>query len=552
MIENIRKYRGLIIVFIALVIFSLVIGIKDDLFTSRSSGDSLFRINGRTYGQRDFHQLGSAAFDLTSGLARSGDFGLYQMLMGLTAGATSQENAPEKFFANRILLREAKEEFGVFPGEKAISERVKSMRAFAGPEGQFSEEIYRNFVTKYMGRLGLTENDLRELVSDILAYEKISQIVGSGLAANREVVSKDLALQNQQVAGELGRLEIAPFKEKIQPTDEEIQTYWETIQDAFVTEPTRRFSYVIVTPDMPKDEEAEEEKPAEDGKELSEEEKKKAEDEKAKKAAELAEERRKKQLETDALVNDYMFEVEERKGEDFEKLAEENKWEVKTTELFAHSDAPADLDVNLRASSRGGKAVDELFRMNVIESDPLTKISQPIAIGENQWLVARLDEEVESRTKTFDEAKEEARKQYIEEKATEAMKTAAEEAATKIKAALEEGKSFTDAATDAGLTGVKEFSKVTQSYRPDPLDEPAGLFDAVRYVDPGALAEPVIEAERAFVIHVSTREVVKEDNMATRIDSTVAQRANQNQTLAVNAWLTQRAEDAKIEELWKK
>lgn len=549
MIENIRKYRGLIIVFVALVVFSLVIGIKEDLFTSRGTGDALFRIDGRTYGQREFQKLGQSSYELTRALAGRGDFGLFQFVAALAGDALQTDAAPEEFFKNRMLIRRAKDDFGVYPGEQEISERVKSMRAFTDQEGNFDNEAYRDFITKYIGRLGLTENDLRELVSDILAFEKISGIVGTGLSVNRDFVGRDLALQNQQVSGSLGRLDIDPFKDEVKPTDEEIKTYWETIQGAFTTEPTRRFSYVIITPDMPEAEEDEEESIADAA--ASDEEKKKKEEEKAKKAAELAEARRKKQLETDALVDDFVFQIEERKGEDFEQLATENEWEVKTTELFSLTAPPEDLNVNLRASTRGGKAVDELFKME-ITTDPVSKISQPIAIGENQWLVARLDEVVDSRDKTFEEAKDEARAQYVDEKATEAMTTAIEKATDKIKTLVADGRSFADAATEAGLDGVKDFTKIISTYRPDPATEPRTLFDAVRYVDPGQLAEPVIEADRAFAILVTAREVVKQENASARIDSDVTSRTNMNVTRALNSWLAQRAEEAKIEDLWKK
>lgn len=549
MIENIRKYRGLIIVFVALVVFSLVIGIKEDLFTSRGTGDALFRIDGRTYGQREFQKLGQSSYELTRALAGRGDFGLFQFVAALAGDALQTDAAPEEFFKNRMLIRRAKDDFGVYPGEQEISERVKSMRAFTDQEGNFDNEAYRDFITKYIGRLGLTENDLRELVSDILAFEKISGIVGTGLSVNRDFVGRDLALQNQQVSGSLGRLDIDPFKDEVKPTDEEIKTYWETIQGAFTTEPTRRFSYVIITPDMPEAEEDEEESIADAA--ASDEEKKKKEEEKAKKAAELAEARRKKQLETDALVDDFVFQIEERKGEDFEQLATENEWEVKTTELFSLTAPPEDLNVNLRASTRGGKAVDELFKME-ITTDPVSKISQPIAIGENQWLVARLDEVVDSRDKTFEEAKDEARAQFVDEKATEAMTTAIEEATDKIKTLVADGRSFADAATEAGLDGVKDFTKIISTYRPDPATEPRTLFDAVRYVDPGQLAEPVIEADRAFAILVTAREVVKQENASARIDSDVTSRTNMNVTRALNSWLAQRAEEANIEDLWKK
>ena len=557
MIENLRKYTGLLIVFFALVVVALVVGIKDDIFRGGASGQPVLKIAGRTYNDKEFHSFGTGTLELANFLARSGDFGLYSFIMSLSSRATSQEDAAEKFFVSRMILRQAKDEFGVHPGEQEVTDYIKAMRAFAGTDGKFSEENYRNFIEKGIGRLGMTESDLRELASDALAARKINDIIGTGLGVNRDVVATNIALRDQKISGDLARLDIDSFEAEIQPTDEQIKEYWETIQDAFVTEPRRKFTYIIATPDMPAEEAAEPEAPetiadaAATDEQKAEAEKKKAE-EKAKKDAELAEARRAKQKETDAKVDEFTYQLEEQQGAGFEELANENGWEVVTTELFTRANPPKELDVNLRASSRGGKAVDELFRIQPT-SDPLSKFSQAIPIGENQWLVARLDEEEQSRPKTFEEAKDEARDRYIQEKAAEAMKTASETAVTKIKEGLAAGKSFADAAKEAGITAeTREFTKVGTDYRPDPAVEPSNLFDASRYVDPGSLAEIITETDRAFIIHVASREVEKNKDAATRIDGEVTSLANSNEMVAFLGWIADQVEAAKVEQLYRR
>lgn len=554
MIENIRKFKFLIIFALVLVGIGLVVGMQNDAFSRGAGGRDIYKIGGRHYSEVEFQHLGSGGYELASTLARSGDFTLYQFIMGLATGATSENDAPQKFFIGRMVMRQAKAEFGIYPGEEEISNYIRKMRYFAGTDQKFSEENYQKFVEKSIGRLGMTESDLRELVSDMLSYQKINSIVGSGLALNRDVVALNLALDNQQVSGAIARLDLDPFEAKIEPTDEEIKSYWEIIKDSFATEPLRKFSYLIVTPDMPADADAAEEKP--DAKEsladaaATDEAKKKKEAEKAKKAAELAEVRRNKQIEVDKLVDDFSFTLEEQDGKGFEELAKENQWEVKTTELFTHSKPPKELDLKLRASSRGGNVTDELFRIEAT-SDPVSKFSQPIAIGENQWLIARLDGEEKSRPKSYEEARVEARDQYISEKAKEAMKTAATEAVTKIKTAIAAGKNFADAAKEAGIAETKGFSKITSTYRPDATNEPKNLFEASRDVDPGNLAEPITEADRTFIVHVEKREVVKEENAATRLDTEVKSKQSQNEMFAFAGWLTARIEAAKVEELFK-
>ncbi len=555
MIENLRKYTGLIVLFMALVVVSLVIGIKDDVLMGGVGGSSVIEIDGRAYNDKEFSNLGSGAFDLTGALARAGDFGLYQFMIGLTAKSSGQEDAAEKFFINRILLRQAKDELGVHPGEQEVSDYIRNMRAFAGADGKFDETTYRNFIEKGIGRLGMTEADLRELASDALASQKINSIIGSGLTANRDLSALLVALDDQKVSGSIARLDIDPFSSAIEPTEEEIKAYWENIQDAFTTQPRRRFTYIIATPNMPADESATEDKESLVEAAATDEEKKAIEakkaEEKAKKAAEFAENRRKAQIETDAKIDDFTFQLEEQKGAGFEDLAKANGWEVKTTELFTQSAPPAELDINLRSSSRGGKAVDELFRIE-LTSDPVSKLSQPIAIGENQWLVARLDEVEASRAKTFEEAKDDARAQFIEEKAKEKMKAAADEAVVKIKEAMAAGKTFAEAATAAGISQTHEFSKVTVDYNPDATKEPRNLLETVRSVDPGSLAEIVTESDRAFIIHVATREVEKKADGASGVEAKVSSAARTNETAAYSSWLADRVEAANVKVLYKK
>jgi hypothetical protein len=567
MIENIRRYTGLIIVFFALVVVALVFGIKDDIFRGGPTGQPVMKISGRTYSDKELHNFGSGSLELANFLARSGDFGLFSFVLGLTSGATGEDQASEQFFINRMILRQAREEFGVHPGDQEVTDYIKSMRSFAGADGKFNDETYRNFIERGIGRLGMTENDLRELATDAIATRRITEIVGTGLGVSRDIAATEIAMRDQRISGHVARLEIDAFEAQVQPTDEQIKEYWESIQDAFVTEPLRKFTYIIATPDMPAEEpeepetisdaatSEEEEAASEEEKAAAEEEKAAAEEEKAAKkaakAAELAEARRAKQIEIDTKVDDFSFRLEEQQGAGLEELAAEYEWEVAATDFFPRSKPPTALDIDLRSSSRGGKAVDELFRIEPT-TDPVSKISQPIAIGENQWLVARLDEVEESRPKTFEEAKDEVRDRYIQEKATEAMRTAAEEAMEKIKQAVAEGNSFDEAAKSAGLDKTSSFTHIKSDHQPDPATEPSNLFEAARYINPGSLAEIIMQGDRAFILHVASREVEKSPDAASRIDGELASQARANENRALLDWLADRAEAANVQRLGRR
>ncbi len=547
MIENLRKYTGLIIVLFVLVLIGFLFM---DTSTMRSGGGGkpYMKVAGRSYTDKEFSNLGASAYQLTQSLAQSGDFPLYTFLFGMSGDAQSQDEAMQNFFSSRMLLRAAKEEFGIYPGEEEIDSFIRKLRAFTGPDGEFSQEQYRNFIEKGIGRLGLTEGDIRVLASDVIAQAKLAKILGAGLTASRDAVAKNSALGGQRIAVDIARLDLDPIEEKISPSEEEIKGHWETTKDAFKTPEKRKYTYLIAKPTIPADP-AEIAALAADATEEA-----KAEHEKAKaaRAAEIAEKRRKAQLETGGKADDFLYQLESQKDLSFDKLAEKEGWELKTTELFALADAPAELKAALRASSTQGTAADELFRM-VVTSDPLSKISPAIAIGEDEWLIARLDETEKVRVQTYEEARAEARARLIGEQAAAALKKATAEASEKIKAALAGGKGFADAAKEAGITiETVSLTEVSAGYQGDTTKVPSGLFETAKYTDPGALTEPVIESDRAFIIHVGKREIVKQENAETALEAEIRRAEEATRIAAFNSWLTAKTEAAGIEMLYNK
>ena len=554
MIENIRKYTGLMIV-VFVVLFVSFLLIDTSSVQSIGGGGSVLRVDGRTYSDKEFRRIGHNGFELTQELMRAGNFDLYQFLIASTMDAGADSDGVEEFFITRLLLRSAADEFGLKPSEDEVSSYIRSLQAFAGPDGEFDAQGYSAFIERRIGRLGMTESDIRSLVADILVFEKLSDVVGSGLAPLRDAVARNDAFANQRISGALAHFELAPFEQAVEPTDDDVRAFWENLQDAFTTEPRRRFTYVHAKPEMPADlSEEEEDLPELSFQDLAlSEEERAARDEEfqAERAAERAEKRRELQRETDQLIERFFDELIISEGGSFEELAGEMGLEVKVTELFPQSDPPADLAVALRQSATGGTAVGELFRM-VTSPDPFSKISPPLAVGDGAWIVARLDEIEPSRVKTYEEAHEEARELYIEEKAVESMVEAAETAIEKINEALEAGESFAEAVEAAGLDEVHTFEEITNAHTPDPMYEPQNLYDASRTVVPGTVADVITESDRAFILYVDRRELVRDEEIDQRIDMQLAQETRANESTAFIAWLRTRIQAADVQQLYRR
>ena len=102
MIENIRKYTGLMIV-VFVILFISFFFLDTGSVRNMGGGEAVLKIAGRTYNDKEFRTLGTASHDLAMSLAQTGDFGIYQFVMALTTGGTGAQDA-EKFFINRMIL----------------------------------------------------------------------------------------------------------------------------------------------------------------------------------------------------------------------------------------------------------------------------------------------------------------------------------------------------------------------------------------------------------------------------------------------------------------
>jgi len=545
MIENLRKYTVLIIILFVLVIVGFVL-MDTNKMSNSSGGIPVLKIAGSTYTDGDLLKNGSSAYELTVALFQAGDYQVYGFL-NMLSGNDPAGDAKETFFINRMLLRGAQKEFGIYPSEEEIDGMIRKFRAFTSPDGAFSQEQYRTFIERGLGRLGLVEADIRDLASDMLIHRKLTEILGSGLTTDRAIIAKQVAIDGQRIDAKLARIDIAPIQAKISATDDEIKTYWETVQDAFKTDEKRRFTYFIAKPNLPA-EPAEIAPLAADANDA-------AKAEHAKKVADrdaaIAEGKRLARFEIGKKVDDLLYKLETQEKLDFKKLAKEDGFQLQTTELISQSEAPTELQAQIRGSRTQGTAASALFRVN-LTSDPASKITD-LAIGENDWLVAYVDGTEPSRVKTFDEAKEAARKQWTAEQATAAFAKAATETHEKIKAALAEGKSFADAAKAAGIeSDIVSLTEISQNTKPDVTKSPSRLFESTKYTAPGTLAEPEIEADRAFIIFVEKREFVKDADTDQSIDSLVNRETESNRINAFVTWLNDKTEASDIQRLNRK
>jgi len=550
MIENIRKYTGLIIVVVVLLLLGFLFMDTSGFFRQSASGSTYATVDGMNYSQSEFINMGSSPMQMTGSIRSFDPNGLEIMRFSRTlmGNAESEENAALNFFAGRLMIQKAANEFGIHPSGQDIQKFAESMQMFQtqpptgsapGTQGEFDQLRYNQFI-KNLGAYGLVERDFQSLISDVIVAAKLREILGGGLTGSTDLAKAMAVVTSQQIEAEIAVIKADAIREKIKPTDDELMPYWETLKDAYQTEKRIKVSYALTAPTYSPEATEPEAPKADDAKEKTDEEKTVEEEAKA----ERAELRKTEDRDFAGVLNTFILDVGESEGADFEKLITDNGWELVSSDWVTASTLPADLMLSTRGASAGKTVSDYIFELKK-GPDPLAAYPNPIGVGTNEWLVVRLDEIDEPRTKTFEEAKEEITERYINEKVNEALTQDVEAKGTALEEAVEGGQSFTEAAKGLGLE--------TKTLGPwgvsDPLPEEAQgreIFQQASTIAPGKFAEPLIDDERAVIIHVVKREILKDDNRGQQYDRFASQFEVQNENAAFAGWLDQQLEDADV------
>ena len=548
MIENIRKYTGLIIVVIVLLLLGFLFMDTSGFFRQSAAGATYATVDGRNYSQSEFINIGSSPMQMTGSIRSFDPNGLEIMRFSRTlmGNAESEENAALNFFAGRLIIQRAAKDFGIHASAADIREFIEGLQMFQsqppvgsapGTQGDFDQIRYNQFI-KNLGAYGMVERDFQSLVSDVIVAAKLREILGGGLTGSTDLAKAMAVVTSQQITAEIAVISADAIREKIKPTDEELMAYWETLKDAYQTEKRVKVSYLLTSPTYS----AEATEPEEEASDTEKTDEQKAADEEAK--AKRAELRKAEDKKFAVAIDSFITEVGTSEGKDFEKLIEDNGWNLISTDWLTTSTLPDDLKLTTRGASAGKAISDYIFELKT-GPDPLAPFTNVIGVGTHQWLVVRLDELDEPRTKTFEEAKEEITERYISEKVNEALTQDVEAKGNALKEAVAAGDSFEEAAKGLGLE--------TKTLGPwgvsDPLPEEAAgreIFQLASTVNPGEFAEPLIEDDRAVIIHVVKREILKDDNRGQQYDRFASQFEVQNENAAFAGWLDQQLEDADI------
>ena len=553
MIENMRKYTGLMVVVLVLLAAGLILTMGD--FTANTGGrGKVTEVYGEDIDQIQFRKMGFNSLNVIKELK---DVGLSTYALdiienrqlspyaayGFSQMGTSSQDA-QRFVTRRIVVAKTAAEYGIYPSVVQAKKHIKE-HIFA-KDGDFDAERYQAFM-KNIGSSGLQEEDFVNLVAESLVYDRLKNLISSGLQTPNSLTDRAIKFQQQTLDLTTISIDIERYEQDINPTEEEVEAYWKENDFKYLTDRQIRISYLVEKPvySSPRPVAPVRATDAKD-------------EEFAKIDAEFQKELAKWELEVEkpadnkiaVVLDDLAYKVDDSEGLKFDEEVAAANLKLTSTELFSTKNVPEALKL---LNSKHGQAISNMIFEIKISDSLKYRIPAPIKLEGNGWFYVRFDEEVKPQIKTYEEAKELAKADYIHDKARIAMLEDVKNLKEKLATAIAGGTSAEEAAKINSLeanvrTGVNFANLGREDRGVDPTEY--AIFENATITDNGAFSEKNVEEDKQVILVYLHKRVV--ENTAEAVDT----RINfQNRSSAMlqdsvfRAWMDDAVDKANIPEM---
>ena len=490
MVNLMRKYQQSLMVFVTFIVIICFVWFYNSSSTRADRFDA--EIAGKAYGRTvtgaEFKRMGRK-------------FQICQMLdlqelwsgLGYFGNPRSQNELADNFIWNSYVLRHEADALGIVPTESEIVEAVQKIPRLM-TKGVYDSSKYNQFVQAGLAPNGFTTELLEELVGDSLRLEKIKTLLG---ATDKAALGEIRALyerRNQKTDASVIRLKLEDFKKEVKVTDEDVQKRFEEKKAALNFPEKRKVKVAAFV--LPKTE-----KPLE-------------------RTERIASLNKLSDAASDLAV------AMTAKGVKLEEAAAKAGVTVVETPEFEASAPSKEIGESTAAAEAAFKLTTE---------DP----NSDVVTTEGGYYVLQLAGITPSKPMTLDDAKKQLTEEIISERANEALNLKGAELRKKITESIAAGKSFADAAKDAGA--VAETYPTFSSAEPK-MDQPDAreIMGRSFEMNEGELSDFTPTQSGGLLIHIDKRQPVDEAGFEKEKTMFASQIDRMKKEAAFQQWLKSR------------
>lgn len=493
MITTFRTHQKKLAIIIAVVVIIAFGWLYNSTDLEKVGLDQIAKAYGKTVYKLDYEK-GVRKFGVAL------DLGLTGITQDLTSGASSFNDAADRFVFNNIVVQHEADALGVSVPDSEVADRIRSI-PFLMTNGTFDSTKYQLVLAEILPSRGFSERDFESLIRDEIRVSRLREIVGSAAWVPPSEISLEFENRYGKIEVAVLRFPVATDPAATTVTDEEISAFFDEQSEHLTTEEKRDLEFARF--------------------ELSE----------ADAALQGADKVKALQKVSNAAADFAISQLEA--PADFEAAAKAAGATTGRTGLFAGNTPPtvvAEIPGALPGISRLTKA------------EP---IADPLQVP-NGFVVFRLAEIEVPRPLTKEEAAPKIRERLTREKALADARAKATTASETLLAAMESGTEWTAAVAAAGLQAetLAPFSRMEPSPEAD-----FTILEAATKTPTGELSAPVEIADAVVLVHVIARQDPDPAAFEAQKIGFTARMENSKERTAFQEWLRLRRQAAKIEML---
>ena len=142
---------------------------------------------------------------------------------------------------DRVSISEFGRMLGLRAGDNLINSEIMQIPAFRGPDGNFSDDLYRQTIRTQ----GLTDKLVREDLTDGLIARQVLIPGVFGAKMPESIVLRYAAQLRERRAGSIALVPAEAFMPEGDPTDKQVQAYYRANRSDFVLPERRRVRYAV-------------------------------------------------------------------------------------------------------------------------------------------------------------------------------------------------------------------------------------------------------------------------------------------------------------------
>jgi len=147
---------------------------------------------------------------------------------------------------DRLAVAEFGEQNGIVASDRLVDSEISQMAAFKGPDGKFSDDVFR----QAMRQRGISEKLLRSDLKQGLIAKQVMLPASTGAVMPVELVRRYAALLRETRKGEIAVLPSLVFADKDEPSDRQISEYYAKHRDNFIRPERRVVRYATFGEDV--------------------------------------------------------------------------------------------------------------------------------------------------------------------------------------------------------------------------------------------------------------------------------------------------------------